>query len=492
MPKIIDHAMTVRRNRFSTFLLLLVVTTVTWITPACAQHYSSDSRNYFDYGEQFYSRVLERADQRALDIRLNTASAMFSFLRADHLPNHPADGYYAVRDVYIELTERGNSQAIASKSLVDTIFVKKFEETTSKTSWHALSEVMPIPELDSTKHFIIRIEVRDAILAKLAVRPVVNDLHMRSFRATALDRDSLGLGLGDITLYDREGTTASTFGKGSTYPFSRDISGAFTVAVPEAQMHDLLQNGRATIIVTELSHISDPDDTTPREISRIQLQSSALQPDSVWKLTTTDSMLKYSFVRTDTSLVTPGVRMGTWRITIPGQSFEQGKYRLTVNVERSGVRRSLSNDFNLVWPDMPVSLEDPRDAITPLVHITTESEFKDLQKGSRPELIRKLYAFWRRQDPTPGTAFNERMAAFYQRVDYAYFNYANQHALDGTATDRGKIYILYGAPSKIERELLPGEAPVETWTYTNNVHRQFRFTDVASRGEYKLVEMKDL
>jgi GWxTD domain-containing protein len=480
-----------QRIRFRILLSLLMMS-ATLCSIAEAQRYTSDSRNYFDYGEQFYSRVVQSADARSLDVRLNMASAMFSFLRADHLAGHNSDGYYAIRDIYIELTERGNSQAIASKNILDTIFVKNFSETTSKTEWHALYQVLPIPELDTARHYVLRMEIRDGILSKLAVRPVTNDLHLRAFRSTATSSDSLSLGLSDITLFDRLGITSSSFAKGTTYPFSRDITGSFSVAVPEAQMHDLMQNANATIIMTELSRISDPDDTAPREVARTQIQGSSLQLDSTWRTSGVDSMIQYAFGSTDTSNVIGGARLATWRFAIPGKSFEQGKYKITANVTNGNLRRSVTNNFSLVWPDMPVSLEDPRDAMNPLVHITTEGEYKDLQKGSRPELIRKLYAFWKRQDPTPGTAFNERMAAFYQRVDYAYFNYANQHALDGTATDRGKIYILYGAPTKIERELLPGEPPVETWTYTNNVHRQFKFTDLGNRGEYKLVDMKDI
>ena len=45
---------------------------------------------------------------------------------------------------------------------------------------------------------------------------------------------------------------------------------------------------------------------------------------------------------------------------------------------------------------------------------------------SKQDAMKKLYAYWKKQDPTPGTAYNERMATFYQRV----------HGL--TATEAGK------------------------------------------------------
>jgi hypothetical protein len=84
------------------------------------------------------------------------------------------------------------------------------------------------------------------------------------------------------------------------------------------------------------------------------------------------------------------------------------------------------------------------------------------------------------------------MATFYKRVDYADFNFANGHVLDGVMTDRGKIYLLYGPPTKTERTFLPGEAPVEIWTYTNNVQRVFRFEELGGHGEYQLTSVEQL
>ena len=142
---------------------------------------------------------------------------------------------------------------------------------------------------------------------------------------------------------------------------------------------------------------------------------------------------------------------------------------------------------------MPLSLENPRDAIPPMIHIMTDEEFKELSSGSRELQIKKLYAYWKKDDPTPETAYNERMDEFYRRADYAYFNFArNARLLDGAMTDRGKIYILYGPPTNIERTFLLGEQPVEIWTYSNNVKKIVKFQDNGGHGEYKLVEVKSM
>jgi len=72
--------------------------------------------------------------------------------------------------------------------------------------------------------------------------------------------------------------------------------------------------------------------------------------------------------------------------------------------------------------------------------------------------------FWARRDPAPGTAHNEFRDEFDRRVDYA-----NAHFTDpanaphtGLETDRGRIYVMFGAPESIDR--FPGGA-YEIWRY---------------------------
>ena len=57
---------------------------------------------------------------------------------------------------------------------------------------------------------------------------------------------------------------------------------------------------------------------------------------------------------------------------------------------------------------------------------------------------------------------------------------------DGTRTDRGRIYILYGPPSSTERKLNPSGAYREVWTY-GRLGRTFVFEDQNRSGNYLLV-----
>ena len=65
--------------------------------------------------------------------------------------------------------------------------------------------------------------------------------------------------------------------------------------------------------------------------------------------------------------------------------------------------------------------------------------------------------FWARRDPTPGTAKNEFRSDFDERVKVADERF---HAgVAGSLTDRGKVFILMGSPTKIRRS---GVGPTST------------------------------
>jgi GWxTD domain-containing protein len=63
--------------------------------------------------------------------------------------------------------------------------------------------------------------------------------------------------------------------------------------------------------------------------------------------------------------------------------------------------------------------------------------------------------FWARRDPTPATPRNEFKEEFDARVKYADDNLSMQRT-KGSLTDRGRVLILFGAPSKMSRSAGPG------------------------------------
>lgn len=66
-----------------------------------------------------------------------------------------------------------------------------------------------------------------------------------------------------------------------------------------------------------------------------------------------------------------------------------------------------------------------------------------------------LNAYWKERDPDPSTAENEERDRFYERVFYANQHYGLPGIEKGMFTDRGRIYIRFGAPDDVRREVMP-------------------------------------
>ncbi len=67
------------------------------------------------------------------------------------------------------------------------------------------------------------------------------------------------------------------------------------------------------------------------------------------------------------------------------------------------------------------------------------------------ERDRFIEAFWSRRDPNPATPANEYRDEIYKRIEYANQFLGRDTFRPGWRTDRGRFYILLGAPKTIER-----------------------------------------
>jgi GWxTD domain-containing protein len=138
------------------------------------------------------------------------------------------------------------------------------------------------------------------------------------------------------------------------------------------------------------------------------------------------------------------------------------------------------------WIDMPKSLRYPELAyyLLELVDsLYTDSPVFD--RYSKKELI-SIYKFWEKYDPTPGTAFNEKMYSFYRRADFAIDKFSTIKGGDGASTGRGEVFIKFGTPSSVERTVTKGGKMAEIWKYTQ-LKKEFYFVDYTGAGNYELV-----
>ncbi len=167
--------------------------------------------------------------------------------------------------------------------------------------------------------------------------------------------------------------------------------------------------------------------------------------------------------------LTPKLKEGIAEIIVShSENFKQSKvYKLIVK-----------------WIKKPKSLLDSEKAIKLLHFIIKEDSVKKLLNLSR-NFDSVLNNYWKPLDPTPETEFNELMAEYYQRVDFADENFSTITGTKGLESDRGKIYILYGKPSSIRRVPNANKRISEIWDYAK-LKKQFVFVDERGTGDYKL------
>jgi GWxTD domain-containing protein len=173
-------------------------------------------------------------------------------------------------------------------------------------------------------------------------------------------------------------------------------------------------------------------------------------------------------------------------LTLPGERLAQGRYEFHLRLDAKDTS-TIRSRFALRWIDMPQSLHDLDFATMAMKYITTDEEYDKLSSGREASRIQAFEDFWKKRDPTPTTAYNEQLAEYFRRVDYAYTNFRTLRDENGITTDRGKIYILYGAPSATDRQLSPDNAPREVWRYTQ-LKKVFTFEDSSRQGNYKLIQ----
>ncbi len=179
-------------------------------------------------------------------------------------------------------------------------------------------------------------------------------------------------------------------------------------------------------------------------------------------------------------------------IDFNAKAIANARYVLKVNVvsEKGGVIE-VKKEFDNAWINMPYPLYDIELAVRLMEGIMiTNEESSKLLDGSPAEQRRKFLAFWKAQDPTPDTEFNEALEEYFRRVDYTFFNFYTNREY-GWRTDRGRVYIRYGKPTDVSREFPLNRPTREIWIY-KNLNKRFVFSDITNTGNFELVAESQL
>ncbi|MFI5253517.1 MAG: GWxTD domain-containing protein [Bacteroidota bacterium] len=140
--------------------------------------------------------------------------------------------------------------------------------------------------------------------------------------------------------------------------------------------------------------------------------------------------------------------------------------------------------FTVKGKGLPAPIIDLDAAIDELLYIADRDTLEKMKKADPATKKNMFLAFWKRRDPNPNTEVNELMEEYYSRVDYANKNFG--HYLPGWKSDRGMVFIIFGAPSNVERRSMNMDSNgYEIWTYFEQ-NREFVFIDQSGFGDYRL------
>lgn len=174
--------------------------------------------------------------------------------------------------------------------------------------------------------------------------------------------------------------------------------------------------------------------------------------------------------------------------TIPlgDRALADGQYVLTLHLKQGTTDQTVHYRFGTYWRNMPNALLNLDFALESLKFICPKDELRELKKGNPEAREAKFRTWWKAKDPTPDTEFNELMAEYYSRVDYASQHFGTASPADALQSDRAKIYITNGPPKSTERVLPDRGGVQEVWTYSDG--RQFVFEAASSLDPLMLIK----
>jgi GWxTD domain-containing protein len=142
----------------------------------------------------------------------------------------------------------------------------------------------------------------------------------------------------------------------------------------------------------------------------------------------------------------------TDELPLPPREIVAGRYALDVEVYRegSGEAASVRRDFDVIWSVASWG-QDPDALFQEMAFLMKDSEYRKLEELSPGAREIYLAEFWRGLDPDPGSAENEALATFRQRVAIADREFEST-LQRGLLTDRGRVYVRYGPPDEVNFE----------------------------------------
>ncbi|MEQ8525705.1 GWxTD domain-containing protein [Gracilimonas sp.] len=398
----------------------------------------------------------------AFIFRFNNDFIPFKKIPLNNNLNAPTDAefYSTIRlntEVFEGKLNRRNDPSSNSASRdvwKDTLFTNNFEQTQSPTNY--ASGTLSAPLSPGHYNFILQ----------LAMMQEINERNTR--RREVYVPDLATKKTGEIILIkDRQDDNLELMNMERNVLFGKDFYAL--IRIPE------YDNSASYSVKVDKAKTSRKDTTSINNIHSAKLASGDIFQNSTVRINKSG---------TPSLNIIQGDQPYTYAlVSIPGSTFENAPYilKLTKDGQNEPVAESF---FRSYWPEMPASLYNLDVAINNLKYIVSEKELKQIDSGNNREREKKFREFWESKDPTPKTVYNELMAEYYRRIDFAYKEFGSQENPMGHESDQGEVYIKFGPPNEKERRFPESGKTIEVWKYPN---RTFVFEATSGFGDFMLV-----
>ncbi|MCS7177642.1 MAG: GWxTD domain-containing protein, partial [Candidatus Kapabacteria bacterium] len=202
----------------------------------------------------------------------------------------------------------------------------------------------------------------------------------------------------------------------------------------------------------------------------------------VAELLTLDHKLLATLHRQTVPTLAAGRTLLILPLTFP-QELSAGAHLLRIRIEHAGSPLAQSErSVRFLWTIWGRTLSDLDQAVRQLRYVATQAQIDSIATAPTiAERRRRFELFWQTLDPTPATLRNEAFEEYYDRIAQA--NRLFRSYTEGWLTDRGMIYVIFGAPLRREQFQSNGRQ-YERWAYND---REFLFVDYTGFEDYRLL-----
>lgn len=212
----------------------------------------------------------------------------------------------------------------------------------------------------------------------------------------------------------------------------------------------------------------------PEQAKSLKIESTLKQKDGVEKFNFSQEII-------------PQREITKIYLQVNNQNMVRGDNQLYVKVSSGDLVKIIRKDLRFIAGEQPFDGVPVNDMIGPLIYVTDSEDWKKLSGNSAMVQDSVFQAFWEQRNPNPGSPDNPIFNEFYRRVDFTNRTFSFSRK-DGWKTDRGRVYIVFGPPDRVERSTPStySQGEYEVWYY-EALREKFVFFDEYGFGDYRLV-----